>query len=295
VPSPFTFWPCVAGLVFLILGLVAVRKDLASAIGLDKLIALGFVFYAAPLAVFSAEHLAGARLLMPIVPPYMPGRLFWTYFVGLALLAAAFSLVLEKYLRWSAPLLAAMFFLFVLMIHIPGAIAHPKDRLFWTLVLRETSFAAGALALTGFVIQNRHSGTLISLARLCIAIPLIAFGIEHLMHPEFAPGVPLRKLTPHWVPIPLFWAYLVGAILLISGIAILLNKRARFAATIVGLVMTLLTLLLYTPLLAIASGPAQITEGVNYVADTLLYAGTVLLLAMALPADNHATAASNLQ
>lgn len=289
--SPLVFWPCFLGLVFLILGLIYSRRELAAANGLDKLIALAFVFVAAPLAVFAGEHLAGPRFLVELVPPWMPARLFWAYFVGFALLAAALSLSLKKYMRWSAPLLAVMFFLFVLMMDIPATIAHPKNRLLWTLALRETAFGGGALALTGFMMQqnnHRHAKTVISIARFCIGIPLIFYGIEHFMHPEFAPGVPLPKLTPHWVPLPLFWAYLVGTVLLIGGIAIVLNKRSRMAATYVGLVVTLLTLLLYSPILAMVRQPSQIIGEVNYVADTLFFAGTVLLLAMAIPASNHA-------
>jgi uncharacterized membrane protein len=298
VASPFIFWPCFLGVAFLILGLFYSRREITAANGLDKLIALAYVFVAAPLAVFAGEHLAGARFLMAGVPSWMPARLFWAYFVGFALLAAALSLSVKKCVRLSAPLLAAMFFLFVLMMDIPATIAQPHNRLFWTLALRETAFGGGALALTGLMMRqnnHRYAKTLISVARFCIGIPLIVYGIEHFLHPEFAPGVPLTKLTPPWVPIPFFWAYLVGAVLLIGGVAILLNKRARPAATYVGLVITLLTLFLYTPLLAMVRQPSEIIGEVNYVADTLFFAGTVLFLAKALAAGNHAEAASDLQ
>jgi uncharacterized membrane protein len=298
VLSPLVSWPCFLGLVFLVIGLLDSRRDLAAANGLDKLIALAYVFVAAPLAVFAGEHLAGPKFLMELVPPWMPARLFWAYFVGFALLAAALSLSLKKYVHWSAPLLATMFFLFVVMMDLPATIAHPKNRLFWTLALRETAFGAGALALTGFTMlqdNRRHAKTLISIARVCIGVALVFYGIEHLLHPEFAPGVPLPKLTPPWVPIPFFWAYLVGAVLLAAGIAILFNQRSQIAATYVGLVMTLLTLLLYTPILAMVRQPAQIIGEVNYVADTLFFAGTILLLAMAIRGSNHAESVSHLQ
>jgi uncharacterized membrane protein YphA (DoxX/SURF4 family) len=292
VDTSFVVWPSIAGLVILAIGLISVRRELTAAPGLDKLIVWGPVFVAAPLAVFAGEHLAGARLLMQGVPTWMPARLFWAYFVGLALLAAAFSLALKKYLRWSAPLLALMFFLFVLSIHIPGLIEHPKDRIFWTIVLRDSSFAAGALALTGTILRQRSlqgSNTLIAVARICIAVPLVVFGIEHLLHPAFAPGVPLPKLTPTWVPAPFLFAYLVGALLLVAGTCLLINKWSRIAATYVGLVMTLLTLLLYVPILAMDRGTAQLSEGLNYVGDTLLYGGTVLLLAAAMPKSSPAS------
>ena len=57
------------------------------------------------------------------------------------------------------------------------------------------------------------------------------------------------------------------------------------AAATIGLLMAILTLLLYVPILLMASQPAQILEGINYVADTLLFAGAALLVAGALPED----------
>ena len=120
---------------------------------------------------------------------------------------------------------------------------------------------------------------------MCIGLPLIFFAIEHFLHPEFAPGVPLEKLTPVWVPFPLVWAYLSGAILFASGVGIVLNKYSRNAATSVGMLMTLLTLFLYLPILVMTTDASQIMVGVNYVADTLLFGGAVLLLAEALPRE----------
>ena len=63
----------------------------------------------------------------------------------------------------------------------------------------------------------------------------------------------LAKLTPAWVPFPLAWAYLSGAILLASGVGIVLNKYSRNAATSVGMLITLLTLFLYLPILVITT------------------------------------------
>lgn len=282
------FWPSFTGLVFLVAGLLFVRKRFAAVRSLDRLIVLGPVFVAAPLAAFGAEHLTSVHSIMNLVPKWMPGHLFWAYFVGLALLAAALSLDLSRYVRWAAPSLAVMFFIFVLSIHLPNVMAEPRNRILWAVMLRDLSFAAGALALAGTIAQDatsKLSKAFILIARICFAVPLIFFAVEHYLHPEFAPGVPLDLLTPAWVPLRLYLAEFVGAVLLVGGFAVLLNKSARLAATGVGFVMAVLTLLLYVPILALDKGPAQMIVGVNYVFDTLLFGGMALLLAMAMPPD----------
>jgi len=50
----------------------------------------------------------------------MPGALFWTYFVGAGLLAAAISLIAWRYVRWSATLLALLFLIIVATIDLPN-------------------------------------------------------------------------------------------------------------------------------------------------------------------------------
>jgi hypothetical protein len=56
---------------------------------------------------------------------------------------------------------------------------------------------------------------------------------------------------------------------------------------VLGLWLIFLTLFIYLPIFAMAAQPAMI-EGINYVADTLLFAGTVLLVAGAMRADGMA-------
>jgi uncharacterized membrane protein len=285
--SPSVLWLSVAGAAFLGTGLFVVRKDIATAHGLDKLIAMRFAFVASSLAVFAAEHLVDAQDLMQAVPPWMPGRLFWAYFVGVALLAAALSLTFQKHMRLSATLLAVMFFLFVLMIHLPNVAAHLRERLYWTIALRDSTFACGALALAATqkpAWRPDHSDSWITFARVLMGSTLVFYGIQHFLYPTFAPGVPLSKLTPPWVPLPIIWAYLAGAILITCGVALLAGRYARASAASAGLLMTLLTLFLYLPILLMSKGTDQIVTGLNYVFDTLLFGGSVLLLATALPA-----------
>jgi uncharacterized membrane protein YphA (DoxX/SURF4 family) len=282
VPPSSNVWICIAGVIVLVIGFVAARRELQTAVRLDKLVAVGRVLYAAPLAAFGAEHLVLGQVIIGAVPVWMPARLFWVYFVGIALIAAALSLVLGIRVRLTATLLAIMFLLFVLMIHVPNVVAQVHDRIIWNVALRDLSFGAGALALAGSLgsgSRERGENALVWIGRGIVAVVLMVYGVELILYPQFAPGVPLSKLTPSWVPGPHVWALLTGLVCIGGGVAILIRRYCRDGATAVGLVMTLLTLFLYLPILLMASGAPAVLEGANYVWDTLLFAGTVLLVA----------------
>jgi len=194
----------------------------------------------------------------------------------------------RKFVRLSSTLLGLMFFLFVCMIYLPSALAHPQDRFGWEYVLRDLSFAGGAWALAGLhsrASSPQASKWMILFGRIVVAMAAIFFAVEHFLHPEFAPGVPSEKMTPSWVPFPSVWAYLAGAILLAAGIGLALNKRARIAAASIGALMTVLTLFLYVVVLILAHDGPDINDALNYVAETLLFAGAALVLASALPRD----------
>jgi len=74
---------CTAGILLFLVALWAAKTDFARARGLDKNPGLEQFVFRYPLAVFGAEHLSGAKFIMLGVPSYMPGRLFWAYFVAL--------------------------------------------------------------------------------------------------------------------------------------------------------------------------------------------------------------------
>ena len=284
------FWMCLAGLVYLVAGVFTFRKEFGGARGWDKLIVLGSMFIAVSLAVFAPEHFGGPMDVADIVPAWMPVRWFWAYFVGCALFAAAASLTAKKNVRLSSTLLGWMFFLFVCMLHIPNLLSEPKNRFVWALALRDISFCAGAWALAGLYSRDsspRLSKWMVLFGRIVIGVAAIFFAVEFFLHPEFAPGFPLEKITPSWVPFPRAWGYFTGVILLAAGIGLVLNKKSLTAATAIGALMTALTLFLYVPIwiLTHSGTTPEIMEAINYVFDTLLYAGTALVLASALPRD----------
>jgi uncharacterized membrane protein len=274
-----------AAIVVFLIALWAVKTDIAQARGLDKIVVLSNLCFALPLAVFGAEHLSDAGDIMPLVPSYMPWHLFWTYFVGFALLAASLSIATKIQVRWSGLLFGAMMFLFVAMMDIPGTLADPRNRFSWTLTLREMAFGGGGWLLAGNALREQGRRFII-VGRVLIGIAATLYGVETFRHPTSCPGIPLEKLMPAWIPGQLLIGYVTGAILVVAGASILLAKKTRMAATYLGTWIVLLVVFIYGPIL-IASlldpSTAVKVEGLNYFFDTLLFAGAILALASATP------------
>lgn len=270
------------GIAALVAGPILARPRLAGADATGKMIVLGSVFEASALAAFAAEHFTAARDLVPIVPHWLPAPLFWVYFFGVCLLAAAISFVLWRSVRESAALLALFFFLVVLTVSLPPLPRHLHDRLYWPALVREIAFASGALILSGSLWPHAQAAgrALILVGRMLLAPILIFYAIEHFLYPHYAPGVPLERLTPAWIPAPTVWTTLVGIALLLGGIGLLFRPTIRIAAAGTGLVLLLLTVFFYGPIL-IDEYRSNPVEGLNYVFDTMLFASTVLLAGFA--------------
>lgn len=280
---PIVFWTYFSGGVLTLIGLVIILRDeTPRARGIDKLLPFGRLFFAVPMAVFAAEHFTATAGISKVVPPWMPWHLFWTYLVGTCLFAAALSITVKRQAGPAALLLGLMFFLFVLMIHIPNLAARP-GRFTLAVVLRDLSFSGAALAFAGAELSSwgeRRRHELAALGRTFIGITAVVFGVLCLLHPTHVPAVPLERLTPLWIPGRLLWTYFSGAVSLAAGLSLLANRKARLAALSLGLMVLLMMLFVYLPIEAAA--PADVANALNYFADTLMYGGGALLLAQAL-------------
>ena len=276
-------WMSISGLAVLVIGLLAAKTNFADARGLDRIVVLTSLCFAIPLAVFGAEHFSLGKAMIGLVPPYMPLRLFWIYFVGVALIIASLSIATRIQVRWSGLLFGIMMFIFVAMIHLPGAI-RSGDRIIWTIVIREMTFGGGGLVLAGTAFGGGKGKPLIIVGRVLIAIGAIFFGVLHFMHPLGVPGVPLAKQMPTWIPARAVIDYLTGAFLIVGGMCFLLARKTQMAATYLGTWILLLVVCYYGPMLIAGladPSPTAKLEGLNYFADTLLFAATILTLAHA--------------
>jgi len=287
IPRTVIWSYSVGGAIFVI-GLLSMflRGDWQKARGLGKLILFGPLFYAAPLAAFGTEHFTLSAGISTLVPKWIPLHLFWTYLVGACFIGAALSLVTKIQAPLAASLLALTFFLFVVLMDAPGWARHPRNQIALTLALRELSFSGGPLALAAGLTEwwgERGKHILATIARYFVAIPVMFYSFEQFLRGDHVPGVPLERLTPLWIPGHAVWTYFAALVYAVFGIFLLVGKKTRAAATWIGATILLLVLVVYVPI-AVA-GRASI-DGLNYLGDTLMFCGTVLLLAGVMPRES---------
>jgi uncharacterized membrane protein YphA (DoxX/SURF4 family) len=274
-----------AGTVFAVgLALIFARDDWNKKQGFSKLILFGPLFYAAPLAAFGTEHFTLTAAIASIIPSWIPWHTFWAYFVGACFIGAALSLVTGIQTRLAASLLALTFFLFVVLMDIPGWAQNPRDRFGITLALRELSFSGGALALAASLTSRERSAHyLATVARYFVAVPVLFFGFEQFMHGDHVPAIPLEPLTPTWIFGHAIWTYLAAVVYLVTSALLLAGKKTRAAAAWLGLTVLFVELVVYVPVAVVER--ASLDKGFNYLADTLMFCGAVLLLADAMPRE----------
>jgi uncharacterized membrane protein len=98
-----------------------------------------------------AQHFVYADFVAQLVPAWIPpGQRFWVYLTGVALIAGGVGIMLPKTRRLAALMSGIMIFLWVVLLHIPRALADLHNA-------GETSGVFEALALSGvaFILAER--------------------------------------------------------------------------------------------------------------------------------------------
>lgn len=286
IPSR-VLWSYLSFFAILLIGLFNVARDWPRARGFDKLLLLATPFFAAPIAAFGTEHFTVTDPIASIIPAWIPWHHFWVYLVGACLIAGALSLVTRIQSRLAATLLSLTFFLFVVLMHGPGWLQQPGNRFALAVALRETSFSGGALALAVALAPNPGDDLnriLATVARYFVAVPVLFFSFEQFLHGDHVPAIPLRLVTPTYIFGHAIWTYLAAIVFAVAGVLLLIGKKTRAAALAIGLTVLVIELVVYVPMGIVER--ASLEKGLNYLADTLMFCGAVLLLAGAMPRES---------
>jgi uncharacterized membrane protein YphA (DoxX/SURF4 family) len=110
---------------------------------------VGRLLYAAALVVFGVQHLLYAKFIAALIPAWIPGHLFWAYFVGAMFFVAALSIATNMQGHLAATLLGLMFLLWVVVLHVPRVVAMAHSGNEWTSAFVALAMSGGAWVLAG--------------------------------------------------------------------------------------------------------------------------------------------------
>jgi uncharacterized membrane protein len=110
---------------------------------------VGKMLFAVALIVFGIQHFLYATFIATLITPWIPGHLFWAYFVGVAFVASALAIASGILAPLAATLLGTMFFLWVVMLHAPRVVAALHNANEWTSMLVALAMSGGAFIVAG--------------------------------------------------------------------------------------------------------------------------------------------------
>ena len=92
---------------------------------LETFIPVGGVFFSITMITFGICHFLYVENVATLVPAWIPGHVFWTYFAAVALIGSGTAIILRITINLVGILLGTMIFLWFVFLHIPRAIADP--------------------------------------------------------------------------------------------------------------------------------------------------------------------------
>jgi len=120
---------------------------------MDALPQIGRFLYAIPMAGFGVLHFMMGDAMAGMVP--LPGGVLWVYITGVALLAAATSIIVGKHAVLATRLLGLMLLIFATSIHLMALVG--GDQAAMSNLLKDTALAGGAFILSGVLAGKEDS------------------------------------------------------------------------------------------------------------------------------------------
>jgi uncharacterized membrane protein len=113
----------------------------------NKFILLGRFCLGIFMVISGIEHFIFDQFVQSLVPGWIPGKLFWTYFAGIALIAGGIGLFIKNVAPLSALMTGVMIFLWFILLHIPRAMVAGNDGNEWIAVVESFAFSGIAFVL----------------------------------------------------------------------------------------------------------------------------------------------------
>jgi uncharacterized membrane protein len=239
-----------------------------------NILPIAIALFGIPWIIFGIQHFMYASFVRDLVPAYMPARIFWVYFTGIAMIAAGIGFIIRRQAQLAAFLLGCMLLLFILMLHPLLLVKEPEVGIHWTRVMQDTAIMGAALGLaiisSGKKIAFLSSPKAVLIARYCYALPLMFLGAQHFTHNAF-----VTAKIPDYFPMKNILDYVIGALLIAAAYGILFTVNRRWVAGALGAVLIALALLQHIPLLI--ANPYNAIQWTGAMLDLALAAGAFII------------------
>lgn len=107
--------------------------------------------YAVPFFVFGCFHLYSAPMMAGMVPHILPGAVYWVYLTGVCMIAASIAIVTQKQGALAYYLLAALLFVYIAAVHIPGLMVPAMKQMSMIMALKDVGLMGAALGFAGIL------------------------------------------------------------------------------------------------------------------------------------------------
>jgi uncharacterized membrane protein len=140
--------------IFAMLGAALMIVALSSEGDRQRLLGtIGLTCLAATLPAFGVLHFIYWEYVASVIPAWLPGHVFWAYFTGVAHLVAGIAIIIsfapafKRLAHIAASLWALMVGLWVVILHVPRALAHMDARPEWTSLFVAITLCGGGLLM----------------------------------------------------------------------------------------------------------------------------------------------------
>lgn len=192
--------------------------------------------------------------------------------LAVALIAGGLLLLIPRTARPASIVLLAVTGVFSLAC-IPAIVKYPTTYFTYGSFFEFFSLVCGALALYSAAHTNAaQSATLARASRILLGVCAISFTLAQIIYPKIT-----ADLVPMWLPPnQMFWVTLTTIAFGLAAIAMLINRQARPATYLLGLMLVLFGLLVWVP--ALIAHPDKHFNWSEFALNFLI-AGAALLVA----------------
>ena len=244
------------------------------------LVPIGRIFFGLGMIGIGIQHFFFREFIPVIAPTFpaaIPGRSIWVPLCGAALVAAGLAILLNIKTRRVAIVLGAALLALLVIDHIPYRLTNNPGILgFWGNEFKILTLAGGAWIAAGSLIQQpaevSSADRFMSISRYFLPITVTIFGFEHFLYPDF-----VATLVPAWIPWHYFWTYFAAVALMVAGLAMIVNIKARLASLMLGIMIFIWFLILHIPR-AMADPTSGIGNEVASVFEALAFSGIAFML-----------------